>query len=108
VPSRAPWIIVGVLVVVAIAGGVAAFQIRAHRAADGQIAVPAGGATAVDDNNTPTESAASASATAARRAPPPRPVKQRNPDDPYDDVPVVPRSPRPPSKGPAPYTPSGL
>ena len=98
-PSRAPWIIVGVLVVVAIAGGVAVFQIRGRQGKDGQIEVPAGAGTAED---TPADSApvASASAGSANGAPrvlaPVRPVAKPKAflDDPYGDTPANPK-PRP-------------
>ncbi len=94
-PSRAPWIIVGVLVLVAIAGGVAVFQIRAHQGKDGQIAIPAGGATATADD-TPAEPAPTATTSAVRAAPIVRPVFRPRPavaDDPYSDVPVRPSNP---------------
>ncbi len=96
-PSRAPWIIVGVLVVVAIASGVAVFQIRGRQGKDGQIAVPAGAGTATDD--TPADSAPVASASAGspsgapRVAAPVRPVVKPKAyvDDPYGDAPATPK-----------------
>jgi hypothetical protein len=106
-PSRAPWIIVGVLVLVAIAGGVLAFQIHARKSADGQIAVPAGGIPSATDD-APADSAAPAvSATTAAPRPPPvvRPFKPKAAsDDPYDDVPVSrPRKPAAPAPATAPH-----
>jgi hypothetical protein len=101
-PSRAPWIIVGVLVLVAIAGGVLAFQVHARRTADGQIAVPVG-ATATED--TPADMAPTASVSAAAKRAPAvvRPFKPKpTVDDPYDDVPVTPtKSRRPAAASPA-------
>jgi hypothetical protein len=89
-PSRTPWIIVGVLVLVAIAGGVAVFQIRAHHGKDGQIAVPTNGAAPADD--TPADTAEpSATATAKATAAPTvvHPVQKPKPapaqHDPYSD-----------------------
>ena len=100
-PSRAPWIIVGVLVLVAIAGGVAVFQIRGSQGKDGQIAVPAGGSTATTDD-TPADSAPAASASAGSAGGPTRAVAPVRPvakpkafvDDPYGDAPPSAR-PRP-------------
>ncbi len=106
-PSRTPWIVVGVLVLVAVAGGVAVFLIRAHQGKDGQIAVPAGGAT-VDD--TPSDTAAptaTATATATAVAPVVRPVVRPRPvvDDPYADPYGGGRRPAP---APAPTAPHRL
>jgi hypothetical protein len=99
-PSRTPWIIVGVLVLVALAGGVAVYQIRARQGGGGQIAVPAGGVTAGPDEPAATDTTApapSVSATAgAHTAPVVRPVYRPRPpttpngpapnyDDPYGD-----------------------
>jgi hypothetical protein len=103
-PSRAPWIIVGVLVLVAIAGGVLAFQIHARKSADGQIAVPAGGVPSATED-TPADSAPAVSATSAPRpaAPVVRPYKPKAAsDDPYDDVPVS--RPKRAAPSPAPAT----
>jgi hypothetical protein len=95
-PSRAPWIIVGVLVIVAVAGGIVALQIRARRAAEGPIAVPAGGATATDDTPADTAAATAQPTASARPAPVVRPVRPRAAsDDPYADVPVAPSKPKP-------------
>jgi hypothetical protein len=96
-PSRAPWIIVGVLVLVAIGGGVVALQVRARRAADGPIAVPANGATASDDAPAETASPTAQPTASARPVPVARPVARpkAGSDDPYADVPVVPSKPKP-------------
>jgi hypothetical protein len=92
-PSRTPWIIVGVLVLVAIAGGVAVFQIRGRHGADGPIAVQVrAGAGDAPEDTAPTATA-SASATVA---PIVRPVVKPRTflDDPYGDLPPTPGRPR--------------
>jgi hypothetical protein len=94
-PSRAPWIIVGVLVLVAIAGGVTVWKIRAGRGADGQIVVPGGGTGVVDDG--PADTAAPSSTASASAAPvhhaAPKPKTYL--DDPYSDTPSNPQPVRP-------------
>ncbi len=106
-PSRTPWIVVGLLLVVAVGGGVAAYQLRAKRGADGQIAVPSNGSTAPADEAT-AEPTATATATAAAKPPPVvHPVKPKD-DDPYSDLPVTRPKPRPAPKPGAPYSPGGL
>jgi len=104
-PSRTPWIIVGVLVLVAVAGGVAVLQIRGRHGKDGQIAVPAGATTADDDTPADTEAPTATTATAKPKAAPvvhpvyrPKPV---NNEDPYAD-PYGPSRSRPASPAPTP------
>jgi hypothetical protein len=113
--SRTPWIIVGVLVLVAIGSGVAVWQIRGHRGKDGQIEVPAGGLGASDDGTADVAPTASAptpvTATAPKPVPTFRPIvrpKAANPDDPYSEVPNnVPRhNPSPPPGGASPPSPA--
>jgi hypothetical protein len=86
-PSRAPWIIAGVLVLVAAAGGVAVWKIRAGRGSDGQIVVPGGGTAQADD--TPADSAAPAASSSASAGPVHRyaPKPKTYLDDPYADTP---------------------
>jgi hypothetical protein len=97
-PSRAPWIIVGVLAVVAIAGAIVAVQVSKRHGAGGQIAIPVGSG-AVDD--TPAEASASASSSAtAAPAYRPAPKPKTYLDDPYADP--QPARPRPGGQAPAP------
>jgi hypothetical protein len=93
-PSRGPWIVVGALVLIAIAGAVAVVQLSRHHGGDG-LAIP-GGSAAPDD--TPADSASAAPATSAsaaapvhRYAPKPKSVI----DDPYADTPSTPSQPKP-------------
>jgi hypothetical protein len=105
-PSRAPWIIVGVLAVIAIAGGIVTVVMLKRPGSNGQIAIPAG-AGAVDD--TPADTAPSASASAAPTAAPVvHPVVRPKSylDDPYGDTPASPRSRGAPTSGPAPAQPT--
>jgi hypothetical protein len=96
-PSRAPWIIVGLLVVVAaIAGGVAVFLIKGKQGPGGPIAVPAGAQTSTTDDGPADTSAPTVAATASaapkptqhyRPAAPPTVKAKPLADDPYADVP---------------------
>jgi hypothetical protein len=106
VPSRMPWIIVGLLVLVAIASGVAVFLIRGKHGGDGQIAVPAGGSTTLPDEPTAETAAPTTTVSAAAprpvptyRPPPvvkPKPVvPSNNDDDPYGGTTRKPSGPAP-------------
>jgi hypothetical protein len=115
VPSRTPWVIVGLLVVVAIAGGVAVFMIQGQRGSGsgGPIAVPAGRQTSNNDDTPAATAAPSVTATATATATAvvaPRPLSTYRPggplpfkggagkapsDDPYSDTPSRGKSPAP-------------
>lgn len=91
-PSRAPWIIVGVLAVVAIAGVILVVKLASKDRGTGQIAIPMG-ATSADDAPADTAPTTTASATAAPVHH--RPVKPKTYlDDPYADTPT-PSRPKP-------------
>lgn len=106
-PSRTPWIIVGVLVVVAIIGGGVTIQMARRSRGSGQIAIPVTAGTVED---TPTEtvttsSAPSATAPVVRHAPRPKTYLE----DPYADPTPTPRSKAPaPAPAPPPTQPTAL
>ena len=89
-PSRGPWIIVGLLIVIAAGGAAAVYKLSSGKGSDGQIAIPAGGSAGADDAPPEASAAATASATAAKpvyKAP----VKPKSGfDDPYGDLPTKP------------------
>jgi hypothetical protein len=94
-PSRAPWIIVGVLVLVAVAGGITVWKIRAGRGADGQIVVPGGGTAQADDTPTDTAAPTGTASTSAAPVHHAAPKAKTYLDDPYSDAPANPQPSRP-------------
>jgi hypothetical protein len=97
-PSRTPWIIVGILVLVAAGAGVAVWQITKSRSRDGQIAVPAGGVATTDDTSEPAPTTSASASAAPVYRPPPKPKSFL--DDPYADIPTPATPKKAPSSAP--------
>ena len=99
-PSRAPWIVVGVLAVVAVVGAILVVQLAKKDRGSGQIAIPAG-ASSIED--APVDTAPTMTATATAAPVVRQPVKPKTYlDDPYADVPVRPKGHAAPSSAPTP------
>ena len=101
-PSRAPWIIVGVLALVAVAGAILVVQLARRDRSSGQIAIPAS-VGSIDDapvDTAPTTTASASAAPVVRR--PVRPKSYL--DDPYADTHVPARPKATAAPPPAPTT----